>query len=126
MLAALIVAAIAGHHPSAGAIDVMAALAALAMGGQNAVVRALAVPDLTTTVLTMTLTGIAADLRQHGHGTAVATRLLAVGAMLVGAVLGALTVLHIGTVAGFGLSAAVLAAVTLGSVVTSRSRSDPR
>ena len=33
----------------------------LAMGLQNAAVRKLAVPDLTTTVLTMTLTGIAAD-----------------------------------------------------------------
>ena len=31
------------------------------MGIQNATVRRLAVPDITTTVLTMTLTGIAAD-----------------------------------------------------------------
>ena len=123
VLAALVVAAIAGHHPSAAAIDGMAALAALAMGGQNAVVRALAVPDLTTTVLTMTLTGIAADLRQPGRGTAVATRLLAVAAMLVGAVGGALTVLHVGTVAGFGLSALVLVVVAGGSVATSRTGS---
>jgi hypothetical protein len=33
----------------------------LAMGGQNAVVRRLAVPDLTTTVLTLTVTGLVAD-----------------------------------------------------------------
>jgi hypothetical protein len=31
------------------------------MGGQNAVVRRLAVPDLTTTVLTMTVIGLVAD-----------------------------------------------------------------
>jgi uncharacterized membrane protein YoaK (UPF0700 family) len=116
VLAALLLAAIAGHHPSAGAVDGIAALAALAMGGQNAVVRALAVPDLTTTVLTMTLTGIAADLRHRGRGPAVATRLLAVLAMLAGAVLGALTVLHVGTVAGLGLSVGVLFVVTCGAV----------
>ncbi len=36
-------------------------LLSLAMGGQNAVVRRLAVPDLTTTVLTLTVTGLVAD-----------------------------------------------------------------
>jgi hypothetical protein len=36
------------------------------MGVQNAVARQLAVPDLTTTVLTMTLTGIAADVLHEG------------------------------------------------------------
>jgi hypothetical protein len=37
------------------------ALTALALGARNAAVRKLAIPDLTTTVLTLTLTGIAAD-----------------------------------------------------------------
>ena len=40
-------------------------LLALAMGGQNAVVRRLAVPDLTTTVLTLTVTGLVADTTTH-------------------------------------------------------------
>jgi hypothetical protein len=40
--------------PGAAARDGIAALLALAMGIQNAVARRLAVPDLTTTVLTMT------------------------------------------------------------------------
>lgn len=35
----------------------------IAMGIQNAVARKLAIPDVTTTVLTMTLTGLAAHLR---------------------------------------------------------------
>jgi uncharacterized membrane protein YoaK (UPF0700 family) len=47
----------------AGVTDALAALLAAAMGVQNAVARKLAVPDLTTTVLTMTLTGIGADIR---------------------------------------------------------------
>jgi uncharacterized membrane protein YoaK (UPF0700 family) len=42
--------------------DSIAAVTAIAMGIQNAAARRLAVPDLTTTVLTMTLTGLAAAL----------------------------------------------------------------
>jgi hypothetical protein len=41
----------------------LVAALAVAMGVQNATARTLAVPDLTTTVLTLTLTGIAADSR---------------------------------------------------------------
>src|SRR5215469_13720557 len=37
------------------------ALTALAMGTRNAAVRKLGIPDLTTTVLTLTITGIGAD-----------------------------------------------------------------
>ena len=39
----------------------MIAFTAIAMGMRNAAVRKLAVPDLTTTVLTLTITGVAAD-----------------------------------------------------------------
>jgi uncharacterized membrane protein YoaK (UPF0700 family) len=39
----------------------MIAFTAIAMGMRNAAVRKLAVPDLTTTVLTLTITGLAAD-----------------------------------------------------------------
>jgi hypothetical protein len=42
--------------------------AAVAMGLRNAVVRKLAIPDLTTTVLTLTLTGLAADSSLAGGG----------------------------------------------------------
>lgn len=66
-------------------------LLALAMGVRNATIRRIAVPDLTTTVLTMTLTGLAADSRLaggDGHGST--RRALAVAAMLVGALVGAL------------------------------------
>ena len=53
--------------PGSGLAAAVAALAAVALGLQNSVVRRLAVPDLTTTVLTMTLTGIAADVRSSGR-----------------------------------------------------------
>jgi len=91
--------------PGAAARDGIAALLALAMGIQNATARRLAVPDLTTTVLTMTLTGIAADVRAQGHGLAVLRRRIpAVVAMFAGAVGGALLVLHAGTAAALGLA----------------------
>jgi len=54
-------------------------------------VRRLAVPDLTTTVLTMTLTGLAADSKlAGGSGKGSARRIAAVLAMLAGALAGAL------------------------------------
>ncbi|MDY0881534.1 YoaK family protein [Dongia soli] len=43
----------------------------IAMGLQNSIVRRLAVPDLTTTVLTLTITGLAAD---RGAATGAVTR----------------------------------------------------
>ena len=57
-------------------------LLALAMGGQNAVVRRLAVPDLTTTVLTLTVTGLVADTTAPSVR---GRRLISVLAMLAGA-----------------------------------------
>jgi uncharacterized membrane protein YoaK (UPF0700 family) len=66
VLAAAIVAAAADVAPSTFSGDAVIALLALAMGVRNATVRRLGVPDLTTTVLTMTLTGLAADSRVAG------------------------------------------------------------
>jgi uncharacterized membrane protein YoaK (UPF0700 family) len=97
---------------------VIAAVIALAMGAQNATVRHLKVFDLTTTVLTMTLTGIAADIRERDR-FAITRRLLAVAAMLLGALAGALLVLHVGDAAALGLGAALLALVV---VVAARSQ----
>jgi uncharacterized membrane protein YoaK (UPF0700 family) len=98
-----------------------AALLALAMGIQNAVARRLAVPDLTTTVLTMTLTGIAADVRAKDHGVAgLGRRVLAVATMFGGAVCGALLVLHVSTTAALGLAVGLLAVVTAGATLAAR------
>jgi uncharacterized membrane protein YoaK (UPF0700 family) len=73
--------------------DVIVALLAFAMGVRNATVRKIGVPDLTTTVLTMTLTGLAADSpAAGGTGAGTARRTAAVLAMLGGALAGALMV----------------------------------
>jgi len=66
-------------------------LTALAMGIRNATVRKLAIPDLTTTVLTLTVTGLAADSTLAG-GTSPRwrRRLLAVLLMFFGAAIGTL------------------------------------
>ena len=107
--------------PAAAARDGIAALLALAMGIQNAVARRLAVPDLTTTVLTMTLTGIAADVRTQDRGRAgLGRRILAVATMFSGAAVGALLVLHAGTAAALGLATALLAVVTAGAALATR------
>ncbi|MEV7418361.1 YoaK family protein [Streptomyces sp. NPDC089919] len=63
----------------------------LAMGLQNAVARRLGVPDLTTTVLTLTLTGLAADsTAAGGPAPRPGRRILSVAAMFLGALTGAL------------------------------------
>src|SRR5256885_2226504 len=58
---AAVLAAAVDIRPSAVSGDIVIALLAFAMGVRNATVRRLDVPDLTTTVLKMTLTGLAAD-----------------------------------------------------------------
>ncbi len=118
--AALALTATGGLATAAGR-DGAAALLALAMGIQNAVARRLAVPDLTTTVLTMTLTGIAADVRAKDHGLAgLGRRVLAVATMFAGAACGALLVLHASATAALGLAVGLLAIVTAGATLATR------
>ena len=88
----------------------------LATGVQNANIRKLAVPDLTTTVLTMTVTGIGADsVLGGGKGSKSGRRLIAVAAMFVGALMGALLVLHVRIVIPLAIAFVVVALVALAS-----------
>jgi uncharacterized membrane protein YoaK (UPF0700 family) len=65
----------------------------VAMGLRNAVVRKLGVADLTTTVLTLTITGLAADSRlAGGDSPRWQRRSVAIVAMLAGATAGTLMV----------------------------------
>jgi uncharacterized membrane protein YoaK (UPF0700 family) len=123
MAAALVVAAVAGSGSrlTGTTADVVAALSAIAMGLQNTMARYLAVPDLTTSVLTMTLTGLAADLRSGITFTA-ARRIVAVVAMGAGAVIGGLLVINQSVAWGLAASVAVLAAAATGAVATTRRR----
>src|ERR1700719_4677487 len=83
------------------------ALTALAMGTRNAAARKLAIPDLTTTVLTLTITGIGADSSiAKGNNPRLARRVASVAAMFSGAALGAV-VIHYSISAALWLSDAI-------------------
>jgi uncharacterized membrane protein YoaK (UPF0700 family) len=90
MAAALLYAICVSPHPGTIAGGILIALLATAMGIRNAAVRGLGVPDLTTTVLTLTLTGLAADAGKAGSLTAAPRRVAAVVSMLAGGLAGAL------------------------------------
>jgi uncharacterized membrane protein YoaK (UPF0700 family) len=97
-------------------------LLAVAMGVQNAAARKLAVPDFTTTVLTMTLTGVAADSAlAGGHGSKLGRRTLSVAAMLLGALIGGTLVLNIDNPAPLALATGLLAAISFVTYRASRS-----
>ena len=96
----------------------LTALLALAMGAQNASAQRLAVPELTTTVLTRTLTGLAAD---SGPGSKFGRRIVAVAAMLLGALAGGLFALEASVAADLALAAAIVLAVAFAVNVASRS-----
>ncbi len=98
-----------------GAISyVLIALLAFAMGLRNATVRRIGVPDLTTTVLTMTVTAFSSDLSRGGwSGEDAVRRLSAIMAMFLGALVGALLLktspaLPLGLAAGLALIAALV------------------
>ena len=99
-------------------------LTAIAMGLRNATVRRLAVPDLTTTVLTLTVTGVAADSSlAGGNNPRVGYRLASIFLMLLGAASGAL-LLRIGPAAPLLLSGMlVLVSVALLSTETKKDTS---
>jgi uncharacterized membrane protein YoaK (UPF0700 family) len=70
-------------------------LTALAMGLRNATVRRIALPDLTTTVLTLTITGVAADSSlAGGSDPRWQRRVMSILLMFAGAVVGALLLRH--------------------------------
>ncbi|GAA1266859.1 YoaK family protein [Kitasatospora nipponensis] len=98
------------------------ALTALAMGVQNAVVQVLAVPDLTTNVMTKTIAGLFTDSAVGGRLEERAGRqVLSVLALAVGAVLGAALVLHTNATAAVATAAALAVAVGLAAARYARS-----
>jgi uncharacterized membrane protein YoaK (UPF0700 family) len=112
--AALILAAGNGGDPTGNLRYPLISLLAIAMGIQTSVARTLALPDLTTTVLTHTLTGIASDSRiAGGAGSRIDRRSRAVISMLLGAVAGGLLALHVDVAASLGLATALLLGVVI-------------
>jgi uncharacterized membrane protein YoaK (UPF0700 family) len=112
LLAAVVLAALSGNPVAQGYRYGLIAVLGFAMGVQNATARKLAVADLTTTVLTMTLTGLSADSSiGEGSGARAGRRSLAIGAMLLGALLGVLLIRHVDIAYSLGIAAVVVAGV---------------
>jgi uncharacterized membrane protein YoaK (UPF0700 family) len=112
--AALVVAAVTDGRVGTGVRYTLIVLLGLAMGVQNAVARRLGVPDLTTTVLTLTLTGLAADSPPTGGAAPrPGRRILSVLAMFLGALTGTLLLLHGHLALTLGLALLLLAVTTV-------------
>ena len=117
---AAIVAGVAGVHGGASRYPLIVLLAT-AMGTQNAVVRSLSVADLNTTVLTQTLSGIAADLHVAGGSEPhLGRRVLAVLAMLFGAIVGSLLVLKVANWTTLAVASVLLASVIVATGAAER------
>lgn len=117
VLASAILVSVAGTGPLAARL-VLVVVLALTMGGQNAVVRRLAVPDLTTTVLTLTVTGLVAD----ASPTPVRVRrLVSVAAMLAGALVGGVLLRWVAGSAPLWLATVLLLACAIAAYTAARS-----
>ncbi|MFD0887069.1 DUF1275 family protein, partial [Streptosporangium algeriense] len=109
--AALVVVLPAGHRTT-GVQATLIALLGYGMGLQNAAARRLAVPDLVTiTVLTSTLTRLAADPPERAG----LRRSVSITALFTGALTGAILFLNLGAVPVLAVAATLLTAVTLAS-----------
>lgn len=95
VLAAMLVAIASPASYDGAWRAVLIAALGVAMGLQNATARALAVPDLTTTVLTLTITGISADsAAAGGAGSHAGRRIMSIASMFLGALVGVLLIHH--------------------------------
>ena len=119
---AVVLALVSATPPQGGFKYSLIIVLSLATGGQNATARKMALPDLTTTVLTMTVTGLGADSALGGgHGSKSGRRLIAIAAMFLGALIGALLVLHVRIVLPLAIALGIAVFVALGSYVAGRS-----
>jgi uncharacterized membrane protein YoaK (UPF0700 family) len=119
--AAAVLAALSSNPVPAGSSYGLIILLGVAMGLQNATARKLAVPDLTTTVLTLTIVGIGSDSRLvGGSGSKAGRRLISVAAMFVGALVGSLLIFHVSIVYPLVIALIVMAIVAVTARVLSR------
>jgi uncharacterized membrane protein YoaK (UPF0700 family) len=119
---AVVVSWTAGDPGSGPARYVLIVVLGLAAGLQNGTARKLAVPDMTTTVLTMTVTGAAYDSRlAGGTNSHIGRRGLSAVAMFIGALLGATTVIRVSKPLELGFALLLLVPVTLAAGRLSRS-----
>ncbi len=110
-----------GPKLSVGVRDMVVVLLALSMGTQLALIRYLKVQDLMTVVMTLTLTGALTEYKRGSLDSAMLRRGLALLAFALGALLGALLVLHVGAGASLALGLVIIIAVGLGAHAVSHS-----
>jgi uncharacterized membrane protein YoaK (UPF0700 family) len=97
-----------------GIAYVIIALLAISMGVQNAAVRSMAVPDITTTVVTQTITGLAMDWTlAGGDNIRWRRRAASVVIMFLGALIGAILIFRVGVAAALLAAALTLAIVSV-------------
>lgn len=113
-IAAILAIGYGRNNPESVRLFAIIALTGLAMGFRNATIRQMKVADLTTTVLTLTLTGLAADSSVAGGANPNwARRIGAVVAIFAGAVTGAVLLLNVGLAAPLALAGALVLFGTL-------------
>jgi uncharacterized membrane protein YoaK (UPF0700 family) len=112
-----VAAVVAGVVPTIGSgwpRYAIIALLAVAVGQRNAAVRRVGVPDMSTTVLTTALTGLASNSLLAGgtnpHAQLARTTILC---MFGGALVGAVLVLHAGATWSLGVAAGIVAVTAI-------------
>lgn len=117
-LPVVVVVVLQGIHPGRPVFYVLIALLAASMGVQNSSVHRLAVPDVSTNVVTSAITGLFTDLPELGwrHPSTV-YRLASVLSLFGGAAVGGALVLTVGPGTALVLGAVLLAAVGLAARV---------
>jgi uncharacterized membrane protein YoaK (UPF0700 family) len=123
---ATIAAAVAGPIEEGPLQLGLIAVLGVGMGIQTATARALAVPDLNTAVITITLTGLAADWHLGGRSDpAPVRRVLAVLALVLGAVVGAVIITTLGLAFALAATTGVLLVASVGLALVARQERRP-
>jgi uncharacterized membrane protein YoaK (UPF0700 family) len=118
------VAALSDHLTGNGTRYALMLMLGFAMGLQNAFAQKLGLPGLTTSVLTMAITGLSADSHlAGGAGSHVGNRVASALALFVGALVGATLILHVRVWSDLQVATLILAGI--GGVAAWLSLSDP-
>jgi uncharacterized membrane protein YoaK (UPF0700 family) len=118
---ATLVALLAGDTFDDGARIVITILLAISMGSQLALIRYLKVPDLMTTVMTLTMTGAITDHVSGPRDLVLIRRGLALAAFAAGVIAGGLLIRFVSAGAALALGLAIIVAAGLAAHRVSRS-----
>jgi uncharacterized membrane protein YoaK (UPF0700 family) len=95
--------------------ELIVGILAIAMGMRSVTARRMGISDVSTIVVTLTLSNLAADALLPGATyQAAGVRLFSLGAILVGAAAGALVLLHLGPAVVLTLATVLVLVVTIG------------